>query len=507
MKNSILAIALFFTSISTIFSQSIDSDFPVKKMKKDFEVYKNIRLKANSGLYKYRSEKEIDSIFNWAEKQIEKSKTYRDFYNIICQLSDFEGSLHNSITLPSKKWNYLVEENEGYFPYPIKLIEGKWILNFKSDEIPLGSEIISINGMKTTEIIKELYKYYETDGHNITGKRIGIEKHFGKYYRYQFGLTSIFKVAFIDSKTKEISNFNLKSVGLKEYYTNLNNKYSKPYDYLDFTHSSNLKEKYNYKVKDSETGILTINTFAIGDNEFVPEYKEFITFLDSTFLSIKNQNIKNLIIDVRYNGGGNDPYELVVYEYLTQRNFSENRSAWISFNKIPYIKYIDTKVPVFLRFLGVIKHNKSLRKEFPLEKNGKYYQDENSYDHKIRTPNKNAFTGNIYLLITSRVASAGSNFASLLASNKNTITIGEETQGGYYGHNGHTPMPYILPNSKIITTFSIVNLEQYSIKKENQPISRGVMPDYEVMQTYEDYLNHTDTQMNFTLDLIKKNKY
>ncbi|WP_339836800.1 S41 family peptidase [uncultured Flavobacterium sp.] len=503
MKKSVLLL-LTIISFSNLFSQSIDAEFSVKNMKKDFKVYKNIRLKANSGLYKYRSEKEIDSIYNWAENQIEKSKTYKDFYNIICQLSDFEGSLHNSISLPSKVNKALVKENEGYFPYPIKLIEGKWILNFESDKIPLGSEIISINEMKTTEIVKELYKYYETDGFNITGKRIGIEKHFGKYYRYQFGLTSIFKVAYINSKTKESSNFTLKSSGLKEYYTNLNNRYSKPYDYIDFTHSSNLKEKYSYKKIDSETGILTINTFAIGDNEFVLEYKQFITFLDSTFLSIKNQNIKNLIVDVRHNGGGNDPYDLVVYEYLTQRNFSENRSAWISFNKIPFIKYIDTKVPVFLRFLGVIKHNKSLRKEFPLEKDGKYFQDENSYDHKIRTPNKNAFTGNIYLLITSRVASAGSNFGSLLASNKNTTTIGEETQGGFYGHNGHTPIDYILPKSKIITTFSIVNIEQFSIAKENQPIGRGIMPDYEVTQTYEDYLNQNDTQMNFTLDLIKK---
>ncbi len=29
-------------------------------------------------------------------------------------------------------------------------------------------------------------------------------------------------------------------------------------------------------------------------------------------------------------------------------------------------------------------------------------------------------------------------------------------------------------------------------------------PHYEVMQTYNDYLTHTDTPMNFVLDLIKK---
>ena len=88
--------SLLFVAISNIiFAQSIDDTFSQKKMRKDLEVFKNIRLKANSGLYKYRSEAQIDSIYLWAEKEIDKSSTYLDFYNIICQLTDFEGSLHN----------------------------------------------------------------------------------------------------------------------------------------------------------------------------------------------------------------------------------------------------------------------------------------------------------------------------------------------------------------------------------------------------------------------------
>ncbi|CAM3615729.1 S41 family peptidase [Flavobacterium gelidilacus] len=505
MKN-ILQLVLVLFSISTLFSQSIDDEFSKDKMKKDFEVYKNIRIKANSGLYKHRSKTEIDSIYNWAETEIENSKTYRDFYNIICQLSDFEGSTHNSITISSKKWKNLLAEKEGYFPYPIKLIEGKWILNFQTDEIPLGSEIISINGRKMSEIAKELYKYYETDGKNITGKQIGLTSGFSKYYRYNYGLENTFEVIYKVSNSENELKINLKSIGFIDSYKNKIKRYSEPFDKLDFTDSDDLKEKYNYNEINSKTGILTINTFAIGDNAESPEHKEFVTFLDSTFLAVKNNNIKNLIIDVRHNGGGTDPNDLVVYDYLTKRNFSENKSAWISFNKIPYLRYIETKVPTFLRFLGVIKHNKYLQKEFPIEIDGKFYQDETSEDHAIRVPNKNAFYGQIYLLISPRVASAGSNFASLVASNDNVTIIGEETQGGYYGHNGHSPISYILPKSKISTTFSIVNIEQDVIEKENQLKHRGIMPDYEITQTYSDYLNHIDTQMNSLLDLIDKEK-
>ena len=505
MKN-ILQLILVFFSISPVFSQSIDDSFSKDKMKKDLEVFKNIRLKANSGLYKHRTEKEIDSIYNWAETEIENSRTYRDFYNIICQLSDFEGSTHNSVTISSKKWKTILVEKEGYFPYPIKLIEGKWILNFQTDEIPLGSQIISINGRKMSEIVKELYKYYETDGKNISGKRIGLASSFSRYYRLNYGLENTFEVVYKAPDSENELNINLQSVGFIDSYKNKIKRYSEPFDKLDFTDSDDLKEKYSYKEISSQTGILTIDSFNIGGNAESPEHKEFVVFLDSTFLALKNNNTKNLIIDIRHNGGGSDPNDLVVYKYLSKRNFSENKSAWISFNKIPYLKYIETKVPTFLRFLGVTKHNKYLQKEFPVEIDGKFYQDETSEDHKVRVPNKNAFHGQLYLLISPRVASAASNFGSLVASNDNLTIIGEETQGGYYGHNGHSPISYILPKSKITTTFSIVNIEQDVIIKEKQLKHRGIMPDYEITQTHSDYLNHIDTQMNFVFDLIDKEK-
>lgn len=107
-------------------------------------------------------------------------------------------------------------------------------------------------------------------------------------------------------------------------------------------------------------------------------------------------------------------------------------------------------------------------------------------------------------MISPRVASAGSLFAALSASEENTVVVGEETQGGYYGHNGHTPIHYTLPKSKLKMYFSIVNLEQDVPKKENQPIGSGIMPDYKIGQSYEDFIKNEDTQLNYILELIKK---
>jgi len=472
-------------------------------MKKDLEVFKEIRLKANSGLYKYQTKEQIDSVYNWAEKEINNLSTYRDFYNLISTLTDYEGSLHNNTLFPKKRLETIQNEKSGYFPFPIKIVENKALLNFQTDEIPLGAEIISINDREISDIIPNTYKFYTTDGINKTGKQVGINSSFSKYYRYLFGLESEFKITFKikDSDTKK--SVVVKSVGYLDYRGNYKNRHSRPFDRLQYKDPSK-NEIYSYNQIDENTGILTVNSFHIGYVEESTEHKTYKKWLDSVFVNIKINNIKNLIVDVRNNGGGTDPNDVITYSYLTSRRFQESKQAWISFNKIPLLKYYDSPIPAFLRPLGVGKFNRYFQKRFPNEKNEKYFISKESNEMKVREPNKNAFTGTIYLLISSRVASAGSLFAALVAGNENTIAIGEETMGGYYGHNGHTGFGYVLPKSKIVTEFSIDNIEQDVPKKSNQFYNRGIIPDYNVQQTFEDFLNNADTQMNFTLELINK---
>ncbi|RYZ89869.1 MAG: peptidase [Proteobacteria bacterium] len=498
---SISILILLFSSLA--FSQSVDDYFPQKKMQNDLEIFKRIRKEANSGLYKYRTEKQMDSIYSWADNEIKKLSTYRDFYNLICKLTDFEGSLHNDTSIPDKIWQNLRSEQSGYFPFPIKWIEGKWLVNFNNEEIPSGSEIISINGIPLAEIISNLYKYYTTDGVNLTGKTIGLRTHFARYFRLHYGLKDQFTIAYKIKDNEPIQAKTISSISHNNYYKNFKNRFSKPYDQIYYADLED-NQKYAFKNLDSVTAILTLYSFNMGA-EKSKEHLDYVKFLDSVFIQIKKVGIKNLIVDVRQNGGGTDPNDLVTYSYLTQRNFQENKKAWISFKQIPLLKYYNTKVPRFIRPLTVRKFNKEFQEIFPVENNNQFFQNENSNDHKIWAPNKNAFTGKIYLLVSPAIASAGSLFASMVAGNENTTTIGEETMGGYYGHNGHTPLEYKLPESKIIIQFSVVNLEQDVLKKENQIQKRGIIPDYKVVQTFEDYLNQTDTQLNFVFDLIRKN--
>ena len=500
MNKSIL-ILFAVTSFQCFSQKKIDEPLDKKIMQEELELFRTIRKEANSGVNKYRSEEEIDSIYQWAEYEISKSNTFLDFYNILWEITDFEGSLHNSLFLPPKTNKALRQETDGYFPFPIKIIQGKALMNLDSGSIPLGSEIISIDDEDIDKILPKLHKYYTTDGFNKTGKEIGINANFSLYYRLAYGKNDSFVVRFKLPKSNENKSIEIKSVGRKTYTQNFKMRHSKSFDGLSYEVDND--PPYEFDILNKSIGHLSISSFSIGWNDKHPKHLKYLSFLDSVFQVIKTEDIQNLIVDVRHNGGGSDPNDLVTYSYLTDRNFTENVDAWVTFWDPPYWKYVK-EVSIFTKHLEKKAYVKALKSDFPVVKGNRFYQDSTSSDRKVRTPRLNAFTGNIYLLVSPRTASAGSLFAAMVAGNSNTTVIGKETQGGYYGHNGHIPIRYRLPKSKIKFMFSLVNLQQDVPVKSNQKPGMGIVPDFDVEQSFEDFLSNEDTALKYTIDLINR---
>lgn len=500
MKKTTCFSLLFIVLSNSLFAQSIDDTFSQKKMQKDLKTFIKIRETVNSGLYTYRTKKQIDSTYFWAYNEIPHLNSYRDFYNLLTTLTDYEGSIHNGTYWSDKLWESVKNEPKGYFPLPLKIIEGKLLINIENKDIPLGSEIISVNGREKEHLLRELGKYYTTDGFNTTGKKIGIDKDFSRYYRYNFGLEDEFEIVYKSPKLKQHQSITLSSVSYKKYYENFANRHSQKSDnklYDDIEKNG----YYSFKKIDSKTAILTINSFSLGSGSSKSHLK-YKHFLDSVFVDLSHNKFENLIVDIRNNGGGDKPNDMVTLSYLANTPQKEIQTAWIGFTgSVPYWKYFQMDIPFYLKPLAKGKLKKIMKKELPIVKNNRrYYRDIETYQ-----PKENRFKGQVYLLTSPFVASAASLFASMIASNTNAIVIGEETSGGYYGHNGSFPVEYKLPKSNFTTDFSIVNLTQDVKKKETQPFGRGIIPDFMVEQTFKDFINNKDTQMDFVLDLIKRN--
>lgn len=469
------------------------------EMKQDLQLFLDIRKKANSGLYRYRTQKQIDSIYKWAFNQVRQPMSTIGFYKIILQLTDFEGSCHNYTEPQAALVSYL-NRQRAFFPFALKYIEGRMIFNSKTDLIPVGSQILSINGVTDKELMRSFYKYMTADGYTQTQKQsASVNKSYGIRYLYEYGVRDSFKIGFLAPGATQQQTVTVPAVSLEERKANLTLRYSAPVDsVIDY----NVQPKYSFRMVSPTTGLLNLRIFTMAADADDPAFPVYVSFIDSVFRVLANNNIPNLILDIRSNPGGSDPTFEQPMMYLTDSSFKENTLAYTIFDEVPYEEYFwGVSTAVKMDSAEKVSGKQLLKDYFPALHNGRNIQ--NSKYNPVYHPKSPGFKGKLYMLIDEEVASAGSHLASLVKAYARNVTIvGVETVGGYYYHNGHMPAIYELPNSKIKTKFSIVHVEQDAPIKPDQPEGRGIIPDYTVWPTFSDFMQNRDTQMEYVLRLI-----
>ncbi|WP_143961364.1 S41 family peptidase [Litoribacter populi] len=469
-----------------------------KEMKEDLQAFVKIREEVNSGLYVYRTKEEMDSMFNWAFKEVSQPMEVTDFFKIILKLTDFEGSLHN-YTEPGTDFLTFVKEQQTFFPYHLTYIEGMMIFDGHHETIPPGSRILSINGAEDKELMQSFYKFFPVDGFNTSYKlSSSVDKAFAWRYIMEYGLTEEFQVEFTSPFSETVQRAILPAVDFAQQEKNIQNKYSAPVsDLLDYKKQA----PYSYEKVNSETGLLNLRWFGFATSKEDPAFEVYTDFIDSVFTVLDRESIPNLVIDVRNNPGGSDPTFEQPIMYLSDSTFKENLEAHIIFDpkEIPFQKYFwgvstDERIDGATLAMGM----EFLGDYFIEFSEGKSFQ--NQKYNPVYHPKSPAYKGNIYLLINENTASAASHFASLMKAYARNLTIvGVETVGGYYVHNGHIGLVYELPNSQIKSKFSVVYVVHDAPVKPDQPTGRGIIPDHEVWQTLKDFLQHKDTQMEFVL--------
>jgi len=192
--------------------------------------------------------------------------------------------------------------------------------------------------------------------------------------------------------------------------------------------------------------ILIINSFIYYDR--VPMFRAFI---DSCFNEIQEKNIQNLILDLRGNDGG-DP-----------------------FCAVPLFSYLERKaVPYFA------------------ERYGKYAE----FADPIPRAEK-AYSGNLFTLIDGRCFSTNGHFCSLLKYHRIGKFIGSET-GATYTCNAAQKI-LNLKNTRLM--FYVAH-GTFRAAVEGMDKTRGIIPDYPVEPSMEDFIEGRDTILEFTLSLI-----
>lgn len=408
--------------------------FSREKLQEDFlQMRKEVEEK-HPALYDYTDKKTLDSLFDYYYSKIDSSLGFNEFYRIVSSVIERIGCGHTKLWIPSDYWNSAAER---FFPLELSFTQNKvFVKGFysASENIPIGSEIISINKKLVTEIIMELKSITSSDAFIEAFKTKSVEKNFSPKYALYYGYPDKFRIEYIPPKENSLNSVDLKPADGKNISMN-------PFRGNEL--SLRLLEEYN-------AAILTINSFIYYDR-----LEMFKAFIDSSFQKIKNENIKNLIIDLRGNDGG-DPYcssYLLSYiEHEPVRYFAE-----------PYKRYEKLAEPV----------QKAIKD----------------------------FNGNLYTLIDGSAFSTTGHFCALLKYNKIGKLIGSET-GATYTCTGSVHYVNLI-NTKLI--LGTARKMRYNAAVENMKKNRGIMPDHFIEQNQNDLISGNDTVLNFVIEnLIMK---
>ena len=485
---------LFFLLSKTVYSQNF-GEFPKiekERLVRDLDLLYQGLDKFHSGMYWYTPKDSVNIAFKIAKSKISTNLNVLEFHKIIAPLVALSREDHTDIFLPQNiKDETNKNENIRFFPLKVVFLGEKLFCIQNSSNNPAKIEMLEIekiNGETPKEIVSKIGNLFASDGYIKTVKFSDLSGglNFSKNYYYYYGLIENYEVKF-----KEISEtITLKSLPISQIKNNLNR-------YLNKSQVEINNDPLQFKIINSKTAYLDIQTFSNSDIKKESKFKTLKKFLENSFSEIKEKNIENIILDVSKNGGGAEGNEGLLYSYFGE-NYLKYKKVRAKTQKV--ILDNGTDKPIKLKTFGLLERiftNKKM-KDGSLERSNKIGLGLMAYKQE----SKMKFKGNVYTIISPVTYSGGSEFSNMMYSQGLATFIGQETGGGYFGNTSGYGQNLTLPNSKI--AIEIPALQFVMNVEPKLSFGSGVKPDYEVIPTINQFMNNENVCLEYALKLIKE---
>lgn len=393
-------------------------------------------LKQHPSQFEFIDKASYTNLVQTQRDKLKDSMTVKEFYQIVSPIVTSLGCLHTRIVdnrffrTPQKYWLPLIVWFENDKMYAINNC-------VENIEMNIGSEIVEINGISAKEIYNSLQTSISADSFNESFYRGDLNVNFLYYYHSYFGFNSEYKITFKPyNSEREITTTFFIDEPAPSYKAKLVNT---PRLSLDLK-----KEDY--------TAIIKIKNFS-----YFPRGKENIDFfkneIDTYIKTIKEENIKKVVFDVRGNRGGNPECTYHLLSYITNKE--------IDF-------YEDS-----------VLNKRRSRPAIVIPK-----IDNNISDKSI------------FVLVNGRSASATAQMLAVIKHNQLAIIVGEETGGTYSTHPGRVVEP--LKNTKLTLQ---VGVERESVNVPKLSLNKGIIPDKKIEIKMNDIIKDNDILLNYVFNL------
>lgn len=488
MKNflSLLMALIFLGSCAVQKKYDPAKKFSPKELQEDYTLFRKILEESHPSLYWYTPKDSINHYFDEGFSKLKDSLPEYKFRNILSYVVAKFHCGHTGVRSSAAAYKYADNTRSYALPFSVKAwpdtVMVTFNLNKKDSNITRGVILKSIEGRPIQAIVDSFFNYLSGDGFNTTHKYQTLSNGgtFRNMYGSLFGLRAKMRVDYVDTTGK------FKTTTVNVYDPSADTPKTKQ-------PVQKFSKKERKKMILQATRNMRIDTALhaafMEVNGFTKNFR-LRKFFRQSFKKLKKENIHQLVIDIRGNGGGNVVLSNLLTKYIADRPFKIADSIYALNRKIGHRKYIDNYLEsrLFLLFMARKKND------------GHYHFS--YYENKYFKPrNKNHFSGHVYVLTGGNTFSAATLFAQTLKGQNNVTIVGEETGGGAYGNTAWLIPEVILPHTKVRFRLPLFRL----VINKNVQKGRGVLPDVPSVPTASDVRSNTDFKMERTIQLIKEN--
>jgi Peptidase family S41 len=466
--------------------------FSPAQLKEDFDVFKKALVAIHPGIYRYNTPESLEKEFAKLESKLTKSLSEDEVFLFFSQFTEKIKCGHTYANPYNQ--NGLVRERvfnrKNYPPFYFRIVNRRMIITENASSNPLvkGSEITRINGVSVEEIIQKLLTVTKADGNSTLEHRINsieltrfeAERYalFDMYFPLLFPFENEkFSIEAVDFRTKKKSSFQVSAMTKDERKDEMAKRYGKSPTYDD---------GWKFEIQDNSTGYLKI------ENSITWRLKKvkFKEFLAKAFEELRAKNIKNLIIDLRGNGGGDTDVGFELSRYLAKGKlgvYAESKRLVRNVAAQPDLaKYLDTYSDELKYALQNGVPSAGYRKF-----DNRYFEIIGSENYGQVEPYANNFTGKTFIIADSSNASATFQFLDYVKENKLAKIIGQVSGGNKQGINGGNYFFLNLPNSKVEIDIPVFFQSPLKVQKDE-----SIVPDVIVEKQVSDIGKGFDREMS-----------
>lgn len=443
-----------------------------KEAQRELRILRRALTDLHPGLYRYQTAAGLNAEFARAEIEVADGSDVLEMYRIASRITAAIGCGHT--------WTNTVNQDPAVkqalaalptLPFRVRVLEGRLLVTASADpRVPVGAEILAIDGRAPAALIAELMPYLRADGGN-DGKRLSQLDH----DRNGGALDRLLPL--------------LHPPGAGGHALRLRPRGHGPVDVTVAAMTADERERllaaagqpmpdsaWRFEI-DGDTAILTLPTFAFWNDGF-----DWRGFLERSFAELAQKRVPNLILDLRGNEGGDDGIGRALMAHVIASPLTIPAPRVESaYERVPYdlARFLDTWDFSFFDRTGAViagEGRNRLLREQPSD--------------RIVEPVASPYRGRVVLLTGPQMSSAGYLIARDLKASGAATLIGRETGGNLSGLNGGQLAWLTLPVSGVSVDIPLLA----SFAATPQP-DRGVLPDIVVRTRLEDVAAGVDPDL------------